>query len=74
MSRDLKKQLYTFIKPIVIYGAETWVIRKTNENRHLVFERKILRTIFGPVNDIVTNDEELESLYLKPSIVETIRN
>ncbi|KAF0772260.1 Uncharacterized protein FWK35_00007901 [Aphis craccivora] len=78
--RDLKKQLYTtLIRSVVTYGAETWAIRKTDENRLLSFERKILRRIFGPVKDSVTNEwrirknEELESLYQKPNIVEAIR-
>jgi len=47
LSRDLKKQLYTIlIRSVVMYGAETWTIRKTDENRLLSFERKILRRIF----------------------------
>jgi hypothetical protein len=37
-------------------GAKTWEIRKTDEKILLVFERKILRRIFGPVNDSATND------------------
>jgi|UniRef100_A0A2S2QF00 hypothetical protein len=57
LSRELNKQLYTkLIRPIITCGAETWTIRKTNEKRLLVFERKILRRIFGPVKDSVTND------------------
>jgi len=44
------------------------------------FERKILRRIFGPVKDSITNDwkirknGELESLNQKPNIVKAIRN
>jgi hypothetical protein len=80
LSRELKKQLYTtLIRPIVNNGTETWAIRKTDEKRLLVFERKILRRIFGPVKDSITNDwrirknEELDPLYQKPNIVEAIR-
>jgi len=81
LSRDLKKQLYTtLIRPIVTYGVETWAFQKTDKSRLLVFERKILRRIFGHVKDNVTNDwrirknEELESLYQKLNIVKAIRN
>jgi hypothetical protein len=36
------------IRPVVLYGSETWVLTKKEENRLLVFERKVLRTICGP--------------------------
>lgn len=76
LSRDLKKQLYTIlIRSIVTYGTETWAIRKTDDNRLLIFERKTLRRIFGPVkNNIKINkfnvwrirkNKELESLFQK---------
>jgi hypothetical protein len=36
------------IRPVSIYGIETWVLIKREENQLLVFERKVLRTICGP--------------------------
>jgi hypothetical protein len=33
------------------YGAETWVLSKQDEHRLSIFERKILRRIYGPVMD-----------------------
>jgi hypothetical protein len=33
------------------HGSETWVLSKSDENILGVFERKILRTIFGPTNE-----------------------
>lgn len=33
----------------VIYEAEIWSIRKTDESKLLVLERKILWKIFGPI-------------------------
>jgi len=39
----------TLIKPVLMYGAETWVLSKTDELRLGVFERKILRRIHGPI-------------------------
>jgi hypothetical protein len=38
----------TLIRPILLYGSETWVLTKREENQLLVFERKVLRTICGP--------------------------
>jgi hypothetical protein len=36
------------IRPVLLYGSETWVLTKREENQLLVFERKFLRTICGP--------------------------
>jgi hypothetical protein len=33
----------------VIYGRETWILTLTDENALTMFERKILRKIYGPV-------------------------
>jgi hypothetical protein len=33
----------------LLYGSETWVLTKREENQLLVFERKVLRTISGPI-------------------------
>jgi hypothetical protein len=35
------------IKPVLMYGAEAWVLSKADEARLGVFERKILRRIYG---------------------------
>jgi hypothetical protein len=36
------------VRPILLYGNETWVLTKREENQLLVFERKVLRTICDP--------------------------
>ena len=38
----------TMIRPVVMYWSETWTAR--DENNLRIFERQILRKIFGPVN------------------------
>jgi hypothetical protein len=38
----------TLIHPVLLYGSETWVLTKREENQLVVFERKVLRTICGP--------------------------
>jgi hypothetical protein len=35
------------IRHVLIYGSETWVLTKREENQLLVYERKVLRTICG---------------------------
>jgi hypothetical protein len=44
----------TLIKPILMYGAETWVLSKVDDLRLGVFERKILRRIYGPICEEAT--------------------
>ena len=57
ISRRTKVQVYTaIIRPIVLYGSETWQLTKELERRLEVFERTILRRIFGPVRDEVTGE------------------
>jgi hypothetical protein len=35
------------IRPVLLYGSETWVLTKRVENQLFVFGRKVLRTICG---------------------------
>jgi hypothetical protein len=38
----------TLIRPVLLYGSETWALTKREKYHLLVFERKVLRTICGP--------------------------
>jgi hypothetical protein len=40
----------TIIRPVDTYSSETWILTTRDENNLNIFERKILRKIFGPVN------------------------
>ena len=64
----------SIIRPTVTYGCETWTITVTEQKRLLVFERRVLRKIYGLTQDIdgiwrIKTKEELETLikikYLK---------
>jgi hypothetical protein len=49
LSRQTKFTIHkTLIRPVLLYGSETWVLTKSEENQLLVFERKVLRKICGP--------------------------
>jgi hypothetical protein len=68
VSRKSKLKLYwSVIRPIVVYGCETWVVKKSIIQRLSVFERKILRKIFGPTKEdngiwMITTNKELDKL------------
>jgi hypothetical protein len=57
----------TLIKPVLMYGAETWVQSSADELCLGVFERKILRRICVPICEEATwrsrYNEELYHLY-----------
>jgi hypothetical protein len=64
ISRRVKlKPCRTIIRPVVTYACETWTLRDKIEQKLMVFERKILRKIFGPIKvsedrwRIRTNDD-----------------
>jgi len=49
VTRASKIVLYkTLIKPLVLCGAEVWTLTKKEEQAVLIFERKIIRRIYGP--------------------------
>ena len=52
ISVKTKLSIYkSLIRPIVTYGSECWTLNKAEEDKLLIFERKILRKIFGPVQE-----------------------
>jgi hypothetical protein len=49
LSRQTKFTIHkTLIRSVLLYGSETWVLTKREENQLLLFERKVLQTICGP--------------------------
>jgi hypothetical protein len=46
LSREINKYLYISLKRLVIlYGSETWALRKSDENKFITLERKISQQI-----------------------------
>jgi len=64
IKRSAKMEIYKMlIRPVVTYGSETWTLTKSDESLLRIFERKILRKIYRPIQegDIwrIRNNEEL---------------
>jgi len=74
--KNLKIKVYgNIILPVVLYGYETWSLTLREERRLRVFENRMLRRVFGPKRDEVTDEwrklhnEELRDLYSLHNIV-----
>jgi hypothetical protein len=81
LSKNLKVRIYkTTILPVVLYGCETWSLTLREEHRLRVFEKRVVRRIFGPKRDEVTGEwrklhsEELRDLYSSQSIIRMIKS
>jgi hypothetical protein len=80
LSKNIKVRIYrTIILRVVLYGCETWSLTLREEHRLRVFEKRMLRRIFGPKRDEVigswrTLHNELEYLYSSPSILRMIKS
>jgi hypothetical protein len=56
-SKNLKIRIYkTTILPVVLYGCETWSLTLREEHTLGVFENRVLRRIFRPRRDEVTEE------------------
>jgi hypothetical protein len=76
LSRNVKIKIYkTTLLPVVFYGYETWSLTLREEHRLWVFEKRVLRIIFGPKRDEVTggwrtlHNEELHGFTLRPVLL-----
>jgi hypothetical protein len=70
----------TVIFTVVLYGCETWSLTLREEHRLRVFEKRVLRRIFGPTRDEVMGgwrkllNEELHNLYCSPIIIRMVKS
>jgi len=57
LSKNIKIKIYrTIILPVVLHGSETWSLKMREERRLRVFERRVLRRIYGPMRDEATRE------------------
>ena len=78
IKRSAKIQIYKMlIRPAVTYGSETWTLTQSDENLLRISERKILRKIYGPIQDgdmwRIRNNEELNRSINGEDIVKFIK-
>ena len=79
VSRKSKLKLYwSVIRPIVVYGCETWVLKGSITQKLSVFERKILRTIFGPTKEAngiwrIKTNKKLDELIKHQNIINYVK-
>ena len=51
LKKNTKMKIYkTLIRIVITYPSETWTLTAKDENNLRIFERQILRKIYGPVN------------------------
>jgi len=81
LPKNLKINIYkTIILSVVLYGCKTWSLTLMEERRLRVFEKKVLRRIFGPKRDEVTwewrklHNEELNDRYSSSNIFRVIKS
>jgi hypothetical protein len=79
LSKNIKiKTFISVILSVVLYGCETWSLTLREEHR-LVFEKMVLRNIFGPKRDEVRGQwrrlrkDGLYALYSSPNIIRVIK-
>ena len=78
ISCNNKLQIYrTLVRPVVTCGSELWTLTVGEERELPVFERKILRKIYGPVeeNELwrTGRNDELEAITKGENIVRFIK-
>jgi hypothetical protein len=79
-TKKTKIKLYkALIRPIIVYGSECWVSTENIKQKLWVFERKIVRRIFGPTQKAdgewrLKTNEELENTIRYENIVRHIKS
>ena len=79
ISKKTKMKLYkALIRSVAVYGSECWVLTENIKQKLLVFERKMLRRIFGPTQKAsgewrLKTNEELEEAINNENIVRYIK-
>ena len=52
LTKNSKPRMYkTLVRPVVTYACETWVLKGNIQTKLRVFERKVIRRIYGPTKE-----------------------
>jgi hypothetical protein len=78
ISKSTKIRIYkTAIRPVILYGCETWALTGKVASTLMTWERKILRKIYGPKCEQgvwrIRSNLELQNVYKSPDIVTEIK-
>jgi len=74
LAKGILSLYWSVIIPIVVYGCETWVLKESIIQKFSVFERKILRKIFGPTKEAngiwrIKTNKELDEIIKHRNII-----
>jgi len=72
------KLYWSVIRPIVVHGSETWVLKESIIQKLSVFERKILRKIFRPTKEAngiwrIETNKELDELIKHRNMINYVK-
>jgi hypothetical protein len=79
LTTNSKMRMYkTLVRPVVTYACETRVPKENIKTKLRVFERKVLRRIYGPTNEKdctwrIKSNEELNRLTGNKNIINYIK-
>ena len=79
LTKNSKLRMYkTLVRPVVTYACETWVLKENIKTKLKVFERKVLRRIYGPTKQKdgtwqIKSNEELNRLTGNKKIINYIK-
>ena len=71
LNRSSKLKIYrSLIRPVLTHGCEAWTLTNRDEQYLRIFERRILRKIFGPVQ----NEDGFQRIRMNYELNELIEN
>ena len=79
LTKNSKLWMYkTLVRPVVTYTCETWVMNENIKTKLRIFERKVLRRIYGPTKEKddtwrIKSNEELNRLTGNKNIINHIK-
>jgi hypothetical protein len=80
LTKKSKLRMYqALVRPVVTYACKMWVLKENTKLKLQVFERKVLRRIYGPTKENngtwrIKSNEELNRLTENKNIINHIRH